>query len=234
VVRTGDGQSDSELYRRHPDWILATGERLLRLVRHQQVLDLGRTEVREYLLAAMGAILSTYRIDYVKWDHNRDLVDAGSTPRAGAPGVHAQTLGFYALLDELRTRHPDVEWESCASGGGQIDLGVLERVQRVWTSDVTDALSRQHVQRWTAQLVPPAYLGAHVSAYVNHQTGRALPLDFRAATAFFGHFGIEWNLRDASREDLAALAWWIDAYKTHRALLHQGRMVRSTRTTQPS
>ncbi len=112
--------------------------------------------------------------------------------------MHAQTAGFYDLLDELRAAHPDVEWESCASGGGRIDLGVLERVERVWTSDLNDALARQAIQRWTAQLVAPEYLGAHVSATTNHQTGRTLSLDFRAATAFFGDFGIEWDITAAT------------------------------------
>jgi alpha-galactosidase len=102
-----------------------------------------------------------------------------------------------------------VEWESCASGGGRTDLGVLERVERIWTSDMTDALSRQSIQRWTGQLVAPEYLGAHVSTPVSHQTGRALPLQFRAATALFGHFGIEWYLTATDEADRAALAGWI-------------------------
>ncbi len=217
---------DSELYRAHPEWILATGSRVPAAWRNQQVLDFGREEVRAQLLGQVDRILTEYPIDYVKWDHNRDLVDAGSASRAGAPGVHDATLAFYAVLDELRRRHPAVEWESCAAGGGRIDLGVLGRVQRVWTSDMTDALSRQSIQRWTAQLVPPEYLGAHVSAPVNHQTGRTLPLDFRVGTAFFGDFGFEWDLTDAGADELARLAEWVRLYKEHRALLHSGRLVR--------
>ena len=124
------------------------------------------------MLGQISAVLSGYDIDYVKWDHNRDIIDAGSGPRAGAPAAHAQTQAVYDLLDELRARHPGVEWESCAGGGGRIDLGVLERVQRIWTSDMTDALARQVIQRWTGQLVPPEYLGAHVAAPFSHQTGR--------------------------------------------------------------
>jgi alpha-galactosidase len=218
---------DSDLYRAHPDWILSTGDRVPPLQRDQLVLDLTRPEVTGYLLDRMDGLLSEYDISCVKWDHNRPLVDAGSATRAGAPAVHAQTLAVYALLDELRRRHPDVEWESCSSGGGRVDLGILDRAERIWVSDMTDALARQSIQRWTAQLVPPEYCGAHVSAPVAHQTGRHLPLALRAGTALFGHFGIEWDLTTADPASLAELAAWARLYKTHRALIHSGRVTRA-------
>jgi alpha-galactosidase len=217
---------DSELYRAHPDWILAAGRRRPPLQRHQLVLDLTRPEVSGYLLERISALISEYEISYVKWDCNRDIIDAGSGTRAGAPAAHHQALAVYALLDELRRRHPDVEWESCAAGGGRIDLAMLERVQRVWTSDMTDALARQSIQRWTGQLVPPEYLGAHISAPFSHQTGRYMPLPLRCATALFGHFGIEWDLTEAGDADRAELADWIGLYKQHRGLIHSGRVVR--------
>jgi alpha-galactosidase len=217
---------DSALYREHPDWILATGHRRPPLQRHQLVLDLTRPEVSGYLLERISALLSEYEISYVKWDCNRDIIDAGSGTRAGAAAAHGQALAVYALLDELRRRHPDVEWESCAAGGGRIDLAMLERVERVWASDMTDALARQSIQRWTGQLVPPEYLGAHVSAPFSHQTGRYMPLSLRGATALFGHFGIEWDITGATAAELADLGAWIGLYKEHRGLIHTGRMVR--------
>jgi alpha-galactosidase len=217
---------DSDLYREHPDWILAPSGRVPRLQRDQLVLDLSNDEVFGYLLDHISTVLEAAHVDAVKWDHNRDLLEAGSSTHAGAPAVHEQTLAYYALLDELRARHPNIEWESCAGGGGRIDLGVLEHVERVWTSDMTDALSRQQIQRWTAQLVAPEYLGAHISAPESHQTGRRLSLDFRAATAMFGAFGIEWDLTRASDADLEALTEWVARYKTFRPMLHSGRMVR--------
>jgi alpha-galactosidase len=217
---------DSDLYRAHPDWILATGGRIPPEERHQQILDLTQPGAYRHILDQMTAVLAAYPIEYVKWDHNRDAVDAGSAVVDGRPAVHAQTAAFYRLLDELRSRFPRVEWESCAAGGGRIDLEVLQRVERVWTSDQNDALARQAIQRWTSQLVPPEYLGAHVSSPQSHQTHRRLPLDFRAGTALFGHFGVEWDLTAATDDDVAALARWIDVYKTHRGLLHGGRMVR--------
>jgi len=171
-------------------------------------------------------VLTANAIDYVKWDHNRDLIEAGSSRHGFAPAARAQEAGYYALLDELRRRHPNVEFESCASGGGRIDLGVIQHVQRVWTSDMTDALSRQLIQQWSVQLVAPEYLGAHVSAPTSHQTGRTLPLDFRAASALFGSFGIEWDLTAATEDDLDELAEWTQRYKKWRPLLHSGRVVR--------
>jgi alpha-galactosidase len=217
---------DSELYRAHPDWILSAGHRVPPLQRHQLVLDLTRAEVTAYLLDRISTLLSEYPIDYIKWDCNRDIVDAGSAARAGAPAAHGQAIAVYALLDELRRRYPEVEWESCAAGGGRIDLAMLERVQRVWTSDMTDALARQSIQRWTGQLVPPEYLGAHVAAPFSHQTGRYMPLSLRCATALFAHFGIEWDITHATQEDLAELTQWIQLYKRHRHLVHSGRLVR--------
>jgi alpha-galactosidase len=213
---------DSELYRAHPDWILSAGDRIPPLARNQLVLDLTRPEAYAHVLEQISAVLSEYDISYVKWDCNRDITDAGSGRRAGAPAAHAQAQAVYDLLDALRARHPGVEWESCAGGGGRVDLGILERVQRIWTSDMTDALARQVIQRWTGQLVPPEYLGAHVAAPFSHQTGRFMPLSLRCATALFGHFGVEWDITKASAGELAELTTWIALYKQYRGLIHSG------------
>jgi alpha-galactosidase len=217
---------DSELARAHPDWILAAGGRTPPESRFQQVLDLGRPEVYAYLLERLDALLREYDIGYLKWDHNRDLVDAGHQPTGGS-GVHRHTLAVYRLLDELRERHPGLEIESCSSGGGRVDLGVLERTDRVWASDTIDALERQGIQRWTAQLLAPELIGAHVGAPRAHTTGRVQTLDFRAGTALFGHFGIEWDLVAASPAERARLAEWVSAYRELRAFLHSGRVVRA-------
>jgi alpha-galactosidase len=184
---------DSDLVRNHPDWLLATGGRVPPLSRLQQVLDLGHPEAWEYLLERLDALLTEYDIGFVKWDMNRDIVDGGHSPK-GEPGVHRQTEALYALLDELRRRHPGVEIESCAGGGGRVDLGILERTDRVWASDTNDPLERQAIQRWTGLLLPPELLGAHVGAEHAHTTGRAHSLAFRAGTALFGHFGVELDL----------------------------------------
>src|SRR4029453_15811762 len=146
---------------------------------------------------------------------------------AGRPGVHAQTLATYRLLDELRSRHPGVEIESCASGGGRVDLGILARTDRVWASDTNDALERQNIQRWTQLLLPPELVGSHVGPPKAHTTGRTHELSFRAATALFGHFGIEWDIASASAEERTDVAGGIAPYKRWRALLHGGEVVRA-------
>ena len=217
---------DSDVFRAHPDWVMQPAGRLPLPQRNQYVYDLTNPEAFNHVLEAMSRVLTEYRIDYVKWDHNRDLLESGSNMRGGAAAVHEQTLAYYRLLDALRERFPHVQWESCASGGGRIDPGVIEHVSRVWTSDMTDALSRQRIQRWTMQTTAPEYMGAHVSATTSHQSHRTYSLAFRAATAVFYGFGIEWNILQASDEALAQLSEWISWYKEHRAMLHSGRAIR--------
>nr|SBO97984.1 Alpha-galactosidase [Nonomuraea gerenzanensis] len=215
---------DSDLAREHPDWILGHAERMPPPQRHQQVLDLARPEAYAYLLERLDTLVGEYALDYIKWDHNRDIAEP---VHDGVPGVHAQTLATYRLLDELRARRPGLEIESCSSGGARVDYGILARTDRVWTSDSNDALDRQLIQRWTGLLVPPERLGCHVGAPRDHVTGRALPLAFRAATALFGHMGVEWDLTSASQEELEELATWIALHKRLRPLLHAGRVVRA-------
>ena len=222
---------DSDLYRAHPDWILRGQERVPPPWRHQQVLDLARPEVWSYLFGRLDELLTKLDISYLKWDHNRDLVAAGSAaaPAGGRrrAGVHAQTLAVYRLLDALRARHPGVEIESCSSGGARVDLGILERTDRVWASDTNDALERQSIQRWTGLLLPPELVGSHVGPPRAHTTGRTLDLSFRGATALFGHFGLEWDIRSAPAAEQQALPGLVAAYKRRRALLHSGDVVRS-------
>jgi alpha-galactosidase len=215
---------DSDLARAHPDWILGRADRMPPAQRHQQTLNLARPEAYAYLLERLDNLVTEYALDYIKWDHNRDIAEP---VHDGVAGVHAQTLATYRLLDELRARHPGLEIESCSSGGARVDLGILARTDRVWTSDSNDALDRQAIQRWTGLLVPPERLGAHVGAPHDHVTGRSLPLAFRAGTALFGHMGVEWDLTSASEAELEELATWIALHKRLRPVLHAGRVVRA-------
>ncbi|GAA1593638.1 alpha-galactosidase [Actinoplanes couchii] len=215
---------DSELARAHPDWMMGIGHRLPGAARSQQVLDLHNPAAYAYILGRLDALLTEYDIAYLKWDHNRDLVEAGH-PGSGRAGVHDQTRAVYRLLDELRERHPVVEIESCSSGGGRVDLEILERTDRVWASDCIDAHERVAIQRWTSLLLPLELIGSHVGAPVSHTTHRHLPLDMQAGNAIFGHFGIEWDLTSASAEDRARLAEWVALYKELRDLLHTGTLV---------
>jgi alpha-galactosidase len=217
---------NSDLARHHPEWIMAARPDPPIEARHQQVLNLGIPEAYEHVKAQLLAILDEYDIGYLKWDHNRDLLEAGTRTDRGRPGVHAQTLAFYRLLDEIRAAHPGLEIESCSSGGARVDLAVLERADRVWVSDNIDPLERQHMLRWTAQLVPPEYLGSHIASGRSHTTGRRHDLGFRAATAIFGHLGIEWDLAEATPAETAELREWIAFYRRRRDLLHGGDLVR--------
>lgn len=218
--------ADSDVARTHPEWVMASDpDRWPLESRRQQVLNLGIQECYSHVRDAIMAVLTEYDISYIKWDHNRDLVEAGNQ-ETGRPAVRSQTLAFYRLLDEIRAAFPGIEIESCSSGGARIDLEVLQRADRVWTSDCIDPQERQPMHLWTTQLIPPEMMGAHIASDVSHTTGRSHTLGFRAASALFGHFGIEWDLRKATQEQLADVASWIRFHKEHRGLLHGGDVVR--------
>lgn len=215
---------NSELYRNHPDWILKVGDRIPPEGRRQLVLDLTNPRAYEYILESVDKILSEYEIDYIKWDHNRNLLEPASQ---GFPAVHQQTLAIYSLFRELKKRHPGLEIESCASGGGRIDLGMAQVADRFWTSDCNDALERQYIQRYTQIAIPPELLGSHIGPTKSHTTGRVHTLSFRAITALFGHAGLEWDITQTSAEEMKQLRGFSDYYKQKRGLLHSGRMVRA-------
>jgi alpha-galactosidase len=218
--------ADSDVARAHPEWVMAARSTWPVESRHQQVLNLAIPEAYDHVKGQMSALLDEYEIAYIKWDHNRDLVESGNQLDRGRPGVGAQTRAVYRLLDELRDAYPSLEIESCSSGGGRIDLEVLERTDRVWVSDNIDPLERQYMLRWTAQLIPPEYLGSHVASGRSLTTGRVHSLAFRAATAVFGHLGIEWDLAEATDEDLEELRAWVAFFKAERDLFLGGTLVR--------
>ncbi|WP_448070541.1 alpha-galactosidase [Georgenia yuyongxinii] len=219
---------DSDLARAHPEWLLAPRGRLPVPARHQQVLDLAHPGAYAHVRDQMLAVLDAYPVDYIKWDHNRDLVEGGHQA-TGRAGVHEQTKAVYRLIDEIRAAVPHLEIESCAGGGGRADLEILERTDRVWVSDTIDALERQHIEAGTHLLLPPELMGSHIGSPISHTTGRAHTLDFRAGTAFFSHLGIEWDLTTAGPGDLDRVAQWVTAHKTHRHLLHTGTVVHADR-----
>ena len=217
---------NSEAARAHPEWIMATGDRWPIPSRHQHVINLGVPECYEFIRDALLRLLDEYKISYIKWDHNRDLVDAGTAP-SGRAGVHEQTLAFYRMVAELKAAYPGRDIESCSSGGARVDLGVLQHADRIWVSDCIDPLDRQQMNRWTTQLVPPELMGSHIASRESHTTGRHHTISFRAVTAIFGHLGVEWDLALASEAELADLTAWITFYKAHRPLLLGGDLVRT-------
>ena len=222
---------DSDTVRTHPDWIVGPsvqsfkdGGRLPLEWRQQHIIDLANPAAWQYIYDRIDALLRGNNISYLKWDQNRDLTEHG---HAGRPSVHGQTLAAYRLFDELRKAHPGVEIESCSSGGARVDLGILERTDRIWASDCNDALERQTIQRWTGIVVPPELVGGHIGPTTSHTTARTHDLSFRAITALFGHFGMEWDVREVQGAEREELKRFIALYKEHRNLIHSGPMVRA-------
>lgn len=214
---------DSDLHRAHPDWVLADAAYPPVLGRHQLVLDLANPDAFATVLERIDSLLTDLDISYVKWDMNRDHVQAAHD---GRPGTRIQTLALYRLLDALAERHPDVEIESCSSGGGRADFAILERTKRIWTSDCNDALERQRIQRGFSLLFPPELMGAHIGPPVSHTTRRTHELSLRGAIAMLGHLGIEWNLLAASAAERDQIRDVVSVHKRFRPLLHSGDVVR--------
>lgn len=202
---------DSDLYRAHPDWLLGPDQQPAG--RNQFVLDLTKPGVIDYLFTQIDAILSEYGIDYVKWDHNRVLT--GSGPR--------QTTELYGLLARLRARHPGVDFESCASGGGRIDFGILAYMTRVWLSDSNDALERMRMQHEAANWVPPEFVGSHVGPRKCHTSGRILSMEFRAWVAAQRHMGFELDPRELTEEETVTLKRVTNWWKHNREFLFSAR-----------
>lgn len=191
---------DSNIHRAHPDWALGSEDQLLG--RQQKALNMALPAVRDYLYDRISHILRSHPIDYIKWDHNRVL------PMPDA----AQTRGSYALIDRLREDFPDVEIESCASGGGRIDFGILKRTQRVWLSDSNDALERLSIQHNAALFLPLSVTGSHVGPRKCHTSGRIFDISFRAWVAAQRHMGFEMDPRELDDYEARVLrevtSWW--------------------------
>jgi len=220
---------DSDLYRAHPDWAIATPGRAPAYGRNQFVLDLTMPEVRAYLVEAMSAVFSQGNIEYVKWDMNRNISDAYSRalpPEREGEFHHRYILGLYEILTELNRQFPKILFESCASGGNRFDLGMLCYMPQTWTSDDTDAYARLTIQGGTSYGYPQSVMGAHVSASPNMQSLRASTIETRFNVAAFGLLGYELDLTMLSPFDKKAIKEQVAFYKQNRALLQFGRFVR--------
>lgn len=215
---------DSDLYRAHPDWVLSASPAPLILSRNQLVLDLTRAEVQDYLFNCIDALLTQYPIAYLKWDMNRVINQPGNAE--GRAVTHYQTLALYRLLARLRAGHPKIEIESCSSGGGRADFGILGYTDRIWPSDSNDALDRLAIQKGFSMFFPAEFMGAHVGPKDCHITGRSISIATRAGVALFGDMGIEANLLDMDDEEKRVLTEAVALHKQHRQLIHNGDLVR--------
>jgi len=215
---------DSDLFRSHPEWVLVEPGYQPILGRNQLVLNLAHPDAYSHTFGQLDALLRDNEISYVKWDMNRNHVHGSGID--GAAGTHAQTLAVYKMIDALRAKHPSVEIESCASGGGRVDHEILRRTERVWTSDCNDPLERQTIQRGASMFIPAEVMGFHIGPARSHTTGRRHDIGFRGITALFGHLGVEWNILRATSAEREQLAEIIAVHKKFRPLLHGGETVR--------
>ena len=223
--------TDSDLYRAHPDWALSEPGREPTFCRNQLVLDMSNPEVVEYLYGCLSTLLREHNISYIKWDFNRCLANVYShalpAERQGEVS-HRFVLGLYSLLDRLTTEFPNVLFEGCSGGGGRFDAGMLYYTPQIWLSDDTDAIERLRIQGGTSYGYPVSAMGAHVSASPNHQTGRSTPINTRGIVAMSGAFGYELDIRKLSDEDKEAIRQQIIRYHQDDELIHQGLYYRLT------
>ena len=217
---------DSDLARAHPDWLLHNLSHVPTPPhlswRTQYVLDLANPDAYEHVYGQIASLVENLGIDFIKWDHNRDLVEA---VHDGRYGVHVQTLAVYRLMSELKERFSGLEIESCSSGGARSDLGILAVTDRVWASDSNDPVERQDIQRWTQLLLPPELVGGHVGPTTAHSSGRTTDLSYRLATSLMGSAGFEWNIAECTPDELETIARFASLYKELRHLIHSGTAV---------
>ena len=220
---------DSDLYRAHPDWLLAEQGKRICHSRTQYVLDFSKKEVREYIGDMLENLLAEVPVSYIKWDMNRtfsEVFSNGNDREYQGKVCHKYILGVYELYERLTSRFPHVLFESCASGGARFDPGMLYYAPQGWTSDDTDAIERLKIQYGTSMVYPVSCMGSHVSVSPNHQTNRVTPLETRADVAYFGTFGYELDLLKLGEEDKAEIRRQIAFMKEKRDLIQKGTFYR--------
>lgn len=220
---------DSNLYRTHPDWIYHSPGARRTTSRNQFVLNLGLPEVEQFVFRMMDELLATHAIDYIKWDMNRAFSEPalpGATPAEQQELWKRHVDALYRIFDGLRVRHPEVDFEACAGGGGRIDLGILKRTEQVWTSDNTDPLDRLTIQQDFSFAYNAKMMSCWVTDGPNWLNGRNLPLATRFVSSMQGTLGIGGNLSEWTTEELAEAAEWIATYKTIRETVQFGRQYR--------
>lgn len=220
---------DSNLFRLHPEWAFQVKDRRMTHGRNQFVLDYGRKEVVDYIYDVLAKILREAKISYIKWDMNRYITEAFSAvlpaDRQGEV-FHRYILGVYDLYDRLNQAFPEVLFESCASGGGRFDPGMLYYAPQAWTSDDSDAIERLKIQYGSSYCYPISSFGAHVSAIPNQQTFRKTPIHTRANVAFFGTFGYEMDLNHLTEEELKEVREQVAFMKEYRDVFQFGTFYR--------
>ncbi|KRL65771.1 alpha-galactosidase [Companilactobacillus versmoldensis] len=219
----------SSLYQEHPDWLLGDKNAQLTPSRHQFVLDMSRQDVVDYLFNKISRIIQNTKLDYIKWDMNRNITESFSDSLPADQQLelsHRYILGVYDLYARLTETYPDVLFESCASGGGRFDLGMMYYAPQAWTSDDTDAVERLKIQYGTSYGYPQSMMGAHVSAVPNDQNGRVTSLQTRGNVAFYGDLGYELDITQMTAQELEQVKEQVAFYKQYRHLFQYGKFYR--------
>ena len=216
----------SELAEKHPDWIVKAGNREIPRMRNQWLLDLSNPKVQDFVFSVFDNTMKlSPNIDYIKWDANRHVENAGSEYLPEDKQSHFwidYTQGFYKVMERIRVKYPDVLIQACASGGGRVEFGAMKYFNEVWTSDNTEALSRTRIQYGTSLFYPATVMGSHVSATPNHQTGNITPIKFRFDIACAGRLGMELQPKrmDDAEKRFARKA--VASYKAYRDIVMEG------------
>ena len=220
----------SELAEKHPDWIVKAGNREIPRMRNQWLLDLSNPKVQDFVFSVFDNTMKlSPNIDYIKWDANRHVENAGSEYLPEDKQSHFwidYTQGFYKVMERIRAKYPDVLIQACASGGGRVEFGAMKYFNEVWTSDNTEALSRTRIQYGTSLFYPATVMGSHVSATPNHQTGNITPIKFRFDIACAGRLGMELQPKrmDDAEKRFARKA--VASYKAYRDIVMEGDLYR--------
>ncbi|WP_028805553.1 alpha-galactosidase [Streptomyces sp. 142MFCol3.1] len=219
---------DSDLYRKHPDWVLHLPDRTATELRHQLVLDFSRPDVTDWAYEWLRELVVDNTVDFLKWDFNRSFTEAGvHAGGSSARKVYVEhARGLYLLLDRLRTDFPDLRIETCAGGGGRVDLGILRHTDQAWTSDNTDAVDRLTIQHGFSQVYPSTVMSAWVTDSPNPLTGRRVPLAFRFHSAMAGVLGIGGDLAHWTPQEMEEATRLIALYKDIRPVIQHGRQYR--------
>ena len=222
---------NSNLFRAHPEWVLQAPDRKGVLGRKQWVIDMANPKAVDGIFSMMSDILDNNNIEYIKWDFNRYLTDVYSsavTSERQGEVHHRYVLGVYDLLERIHTRYPNLLIESCASGGGRFDCGMLYYTPQIWASDNTDPIDRLNIQYGTSFCYPVISMGSHVTASPNHITRRVTPFTTRSNVAMAGTFGFELDLTTLSDDEISLLNSETEFYRKHSSLIRNGDYYRLT------
>lgn len=217
----------SELASTRPDWIVKADGREVTTIRSQWLLDLTNPQVQDFVFGVFDSTMQLGDIDYIKWDANRHVESFGSEYLEDQSSFFVDYVqGFYSVMKRIREKYPDVLIQACASGGGRVEYGALKYFNEFWTSDNTEALSRNFIQYGTSLIYPAFAIGSHVSAVPNHQSGNTTPLKFRFDVACSGRLGMELQPKDMTEQEKEFSKSAIGSYKKYRDLILTGDLYR--------